>query len=70
MKAGVSKSGSPAPKPQISWPAAFRLFALASTASVGEGTMLRAQVDKECAVMDWMNDEGLLWASSLPRVPS
>src|SRR5215204_4152727 len=42
---GVSKSGSPAAKPQTSSPAACRAFALASTASVGEGDTLRAQVD-------------------------
>lgn len=45
MNSGVSKSGSPAPKPQTSSPAAFSSFALASTASVGEGAMFVAQVD-------------------------
>src|SRR6185436_20021070 len=42
---GVSKSGSPAAKPQTSSPAACRALALPSTASVGEGETLRAQVD-------------------------
>src|SRR5437868_15550557 len=42
---GVSKSGSPAAKPQTSSPAACRALALASTASVGEGATLRAQVE-------------------------
>src|SRR4051812_40199792 len=42
---GVSKSGSPAAKPQTSSPAAWRALAFASTASVGEGETLRAQVE-------------------------
>src|SRR5471032_1193806 len=42
---GVSKSGSPAAKPQTSSPAAKRALAFASTASVGEGETLRAQVE-------------------------
>src|SRR5205809_700858 len=42
---GVSKSGSPAAKPQTSSPAAWRALAFASTASVGEGDTLRAQVE-------------------------
>src|SRR3954466_8559435 len=45
MCSGVSKSGSPAAKPQTSSPAACRALALASTASVGEGETLRAQVE-------------------------
>ena len=45
MKSGVSKSGSPAPKTQTSSPAAFNAFALASTASVGDGVILRAQLE-------------------------
>src|SRR5687767_14832456 len=45
MCSGVSKSGSPAAKPQTSSPCACRALALASTASVGEGETLRAQVD-------------------------
>src|ERR1017187_4425364 len=46
MCCGVSKSGSPAAKLQTSWPAAARALAFASTASVGEGAMLRAQVER------------------------
>jgi len=34
---GVSKSGSPAPKPIISTPCAFSAFAFASIARVGDG---------------------------------
>ena len=37
MCAGVSKSGSPAPRPMTSLPSAFRRAARAVTASVGEG---------------------------------
>ena len=46
MNCGVSKSGSPAPNPQTSLPAALRAFALASTAKVGEGAMFFAQVER------------------------
>ena len=45
MNSGVSKSGSPAPNPQTSSPAALSSLAFASTANVGEGAMLLAQVD-------------------------
>src|SRR5882724_11555139 len=45
MCSGVSKSGSPAAKLHTSAPAACRALALASTASVGEGETLRAQVE-------------------------
>ena len=36
---GVAKSGSPAPKPMTSAPAAFSALALASTASVADSAM-------------------------------
>src|SRR3712207_2570357 len=39
MWAGVGKSGSPAPKPITGSPAAWRAFALASTASVADSAM-------------------------------
>src|SRR6185312_9421559 len=39
MWAGVAKSGSPAPKPMTSSPAACRAFALASTARVADSVM-------------------------------
>src|SRR5439155_15228357 len=45
MCSGVSKSGSPAANPQTSSPAACKAFAFPSTASVGEGETLRAQVE-------------------------
>src|SRR4051794_7053347 len=45
MCSGVSKSGSPAAKPQTSSPAACSALALASTASVGEGETFRAQTE-------------------------
>src|SRR6185369_10088284 len=56
---GVSKSGSPAAKPQTSSPAACRALAFASTASVGEGETLRAQVESGAGglVMDKRSDE-------------
>src|SRR2546427_1750828 len=37
MCCGVSKSGSPAPKPTTSWPSAFICLALASMAKVSDG---------------------------------
>src|SRR4051794_34704335 len=39
MAAGVGESGSPAPKPATSSPAAWRALALASTASVADSVM-------------------------------
>src|SRR6185436_5289513 len=59
MCSGVSKSGSPAAKLQTSSPAARRAFALASTASVGEGETLRAQVESGAGglLMDKRSDE-------------
>src|SRR5438128_12369891 len=55
MCSGVSKSGSPAAKPQTSAPAACRALALASTASVGDGETLRAQV--ESGAGGWLMDK-------------
>src|SRR4051794_3081657 len=59
MCSGVSKSGSPAAKPQTSSPAACRAFARASSASVGEGETLRAQVDNGAGglLMDKRRDQ-------------
>src|SRR6187455_1566190 len=59
MCSGVSKSGSPAAKPQTSSPAACRALALASTASVGEGETFRAQVDNGAGglLMDKRSDQ-------------
>src|SRR6186997_1074879 len=59
MCSGVSKSGSPAAKPQTSSPAAWRALALPSTASVGEGETLRAQVESGAGglLMDKRVDE-------------
>src|ERR1700722_15610965 len=37
MCSGVSKSGSPAPKPMTSWPSAFMALALLSIARVRDG---------------------------------
>src|SRR2546423_14295497 len=59
MCSGVSKSGSPAAKPQTSSPAACRAFARASTASVGDGETLRAQVESGAGglLMDKRRDQ-------------
>ena len=57
---GVSKSGSPTPKPTTSLPAALRALALASTASVGEGATLRAQEESE-ARLDIVATSGKQW---------
>ena len=45
MNSGVSKSGSPAPKPHTSLPSDFNFLAFASTASVGEGDIFFAHVE-------------------------
>ena len=42
---GVSKSGSPAPSPIISLPAAFNSLAFEVTSIVGEGLILSTLVD-------------------------
>ena len=43
---GVSKSGSPAPKPTTSMPSAFSFFALESIASVADGLIDKPLRDK------------------------
>ena len=45
MCSGVSKSGSPAPKPQTSIPSAFIAFALLSIERVSEGVSWAARVE-------------------------
>src|SRR6187401_3127652 len=50
MCSGVSKSGSPAPKPQTSMPSAFIAFALASIESVREGVNLAARSEISMAL--------------------
>src|SRR5208283_855768 len=49
MCSGVSKSGSPAPKPQTSIPSDFIAFALLSIESVREGVKLEA-LEESCIV--------------------
>src|SRR4051794_32090564 len=49
MGAGVGKSGSPAPKPTMSSPAAFFAFAFASTARVADSAMLPIRCETRCA---------------------
>src|SRR5436190_110190 len=48
MCCGVSKSGSPAPKPQTSTPSAWSLLALASIASVSDGVRVVARCARDC----------------------
>src|SRR3954471_3275281 len=69
MCSGVSKSGSPAAKPQTSSPAACRALALASTASVGDGETLRAQVDNGAGglLMDKRSDERVAFCERQAR---
>ena len=45
MFSGVSKSGSPAPRPIISFPAAFNSLALLVTAIVADGLILEILSD-------------------------
>ncbi len=45
MWSGVAKSGSPAPKPMTSSPAACNALALASTASVADSAMAANRVE-------------------------
>src|SRR5258705_364368 len=68
MCSGVSKSGSPAAKLQTSSPAACRALALPSTASVGEGETLRAQVESGAGrlLMDKHADEKARIAKGKP----
>src|SRR3954451_1067591 len=51
MWAGVGKSGSPAPKPMTSWPAATRDLALASTARVADSSMAAIRLDRRAKVL-------------------
>ena len=46
MLSGVSKSGSPAPSPMTSRPAAFNSRALVETAMVGDGLMRPSDCDR------------------------
>src|ERR1700756_294994 len=56
MCSGVSKSGSPAPKPQTSIPSDFIAFALLSMESVRDGVKLEALEEsciKDCFRTTW-----------------
>src|ERR1700726_504709 len=53
MWSGVSKSGSPAPKPQTSMPSAFIALALASIDKVREGVSFAAR--SEISMSIWFN---------------
>src|SRR3954468_21419155 len=50
MWAGVGKSGSPAPKPITSSPAAFNALALASTARVADSSIAPIRADTRFVV--------------------
>src|SRR5437763_901917 len=51
MCSGVSKSGSPAPKPHTSMPSAFIAFALLSIESVSEGVSWAARSEISMSVL-------------------
>src|SRR5882762_6307326 len=51
MCSGVSKSGSPAPKPQTSIPSAFIAFALLSIESVSEGVSRAARSEISMSIL-------------------
>src|SRR3954453_7920760 len=50
---GVSKSGSPAPKPQTSMPSAFMALAFESMLSVREGVRIVARLASSMAGLVW-----------------
>src|SRR5690348_1169447 len=52
MFCGVSKSGSPAPRPMMSRPAALRRRALSVTAMVGDGLMRPRRAARSAAGLD------------------
>src|SRR5215472_17248185 len=51
MCSGVSKSGSPAPKPQTSIPSAFIAFALLSIESVSDGVSCAARSEISMSIL-------------------
>src|SRR5690348_6236683 len=55
MCSGVSKSGSPAPKPQTSMPSAFMAFALLSIESVSDGVSwaARSEISMLVSYVKW-----------------
>src|SRR6478735_2055966 len=66
MNVGVSKSGSPAPKPTTSTPAFFSAFALALTARVidSETRLIRsARGNIARAFLVWVNGRETVWPS-------
>src|SRR5277367_4673834 len=67
MKAGVGKSGSPAPKPMTCSPAACSALALASTARVAEGATAAARCDIR---RSWVGaSEAVVTNAMIPYVP-
>src|SRR5947199_3160603 len=73
MWAGVGKSGSPAPKPMTSSPAAFSALARASIASVADSSIEPTRCEiRECAMVDFASvadfpDSGSM-ASDVPEI--
>ena len=53
MLAGVSKSGSPAPRPMTLRPAAFSARALSVTAMVADGFTRSSAADRKGIVISW-----------------
>src|SRR6476620_5559033 len=68
MCSGVGKSGSPAPKPITGSPAAFRAFALASTASVADGAMAPTRREIRCDEADIVRDSCRPMGDSSPDI--
>src|ERR1700758_3384889 len=63
MCSGVSKSGSPAPKPQTSMPSAFMALAFESMLRVSEGVRIVARLANSI-VWFWFLDFGLAKAGT------
>src|SRR5258705_9825370 len=64
---GVSKSGSPAPKPQTSRPSAFMALALESMESVSEGVRMVAREASSMVILEfgfWVS----AWAGKAGRL--
>ena len=53
MLAGVSKSGSPAPRPMTLRPAAFSARALSVTAIVADGFTRASAADRKGIIISW-----------------
>src|SRR5438094_2467590 len=66
IAAGVGKSGSPAPKPTTSSPAAFLALALASTARVADSAMAPIRCETRRVAVDALGAELMAPSSQVP----